>query len=49
MLRSRILKPEKASDSDLRFPVEQARSHVPVGVINPARSPVAYSSETRRP
>ena len=25
-----------SNDSDLRFPVEQARQHVPVGVINPS-------------
>jgi hypothetical protein len=25
-----------SNDSDLRFPVEQARSHVPVGIVNPS-------------
>jgi hypothetical protein len=30
-----------SNDSDLRFPVEQARLHVPVGVINPSRSYLA--------
>jgi uncharacterized LabA/DUF88 family protein len=24
-----------SNDTDLRFPVEQARQHVPIGVINP--------------
>ena len=27
--------------SDLRFPVEQARQHVPIGVVNPSRSYLA--------
>ncbi len=27
-----------SNDSDLRFPVEQARLHVPIGVINPSRN-----------
>ena len=26
-----------SNDSDLRFPIEQAREHVPVGVVNPSR------------
>jgi hypothetical protein len=26
---------------DLRFPVEQARQHVPIGVINPSRNYLA--------
>jgi len=30
-----------SNDSDLRFPVEQARQHVPVGIINPSRSYLA--------
>ncbi len=30
-----------SNDSDLRFPVEQARQHVPVGVINPSRNYLA--------
>jgi uncharacterized LabA/DUF88 family protein len=30
-----------SNDSDLRFPVEQARRHVPVGVINPSRNYLA--------
>ena len=27
-----------SNDSDLGFPVEQARQHVPVGVVNPSRN-----------
>lgn len=30
-----------SNDSDLRFPVEQARQHVPIGVINPSRNYLA--------
>ena len=30
-----------SNDSDLRFPVEQARQHVPVGVVNPSRNYLA--------
>jgi hypothetical protein len=30
-----------SNDSDLRFPVEQARLRVPVGVINPSRNYLA--------
>ena len=30
-----------SNDSDLRFPVEQARLHVPVGIINPSHSYLA--------
>jgi hypothetical protein len=30
-----------SNDSDLRFPVEQARLHVPVGVVNPSRNYLA--------
>jgi uncharacterized LabA/DUF88 family protein len=30
-----------SNDSDLRFPVEQARLHVPVGIINPSRNYLA--------
>jgi hypothetical protein len=30
-----------SNDSDLRFPVEQARQHVPVGIVNPSRSYLA--------
>ncbi len=30
-----------SNDSDLRFPVEQARLHVPVGLINPSRNYLA--------
>jgi hypothetical protein len=30
-----------SNDSDLRFPVEQAREHVPVGVVNPSRNYLA--------
>jgi hypothetical protein len=30
-----------SNDSDLRLPVEQARQHVPVGVINPSRNYLA--------
>lgn len=30
-----------SNDSDLRFPVEQARRHVPVGVVNPSRNYLA--------
>lgn len=30
-----------SNDSDLRFPVERAREHVPVGVINPSRNYLA--------
>ena len=30
-----------SNDSDLRFPVEQARSRVPVGVVNPSRNYLA--------
>lgn len=30
-----------SNDSDLRFPVEQARQHVPVGIVNPSRNYLA--------
>ena len=30
-----------SNDSDLRFPVKQARLHVPVGVVNPSRNYLA--------
>jgi hypothetical protein len=30
-----------SNDSDLRFPVEQARLHVPVGMVNPSRNYLA--------
>jgi len=30
-----------SNDSDLRFPVEQARLHVPVGIINPSHNYLA--------
>lgn len=30
-----------SNDSDLRFPVEQARLHVPVGIVNPSRNYLA--------
>src|SRR5262249_40461779 len=30
-----------SNDSDLRFPVEQARQRVPVGVVNPSRNYLA--------
>jgi hypothetical protein len=30
-----------SNDSDLRFPVQQARQHVPVGLINPSRNYLA--------
>ena len=30
-----------SNDSDLRFPVQQARLHVPVGVVNPSRNYLA--------
>ncbi len=30
-----------SNDSDLRFPIEQAREHVPVGVVNPSRNYLA--------
>lgn len=30
-----------SNDSDLRFPVEQARLHVPVGLVNPSRNYLA--------
>jgi hypothetical protein len=30
-----------SNDSDLRFPVEQARRHVPVGVVNPSHNYLA--------
>ena len=30
-----------SNDSDLRFPVDQARRHVPVGVVNPSRNYLA--------
>jgi hypothetical protein len=30
-----------SNDSDLRVPVEQARLHVPVGVVNPSRNYLA--------
>ena len=30
-----------SNDSDLRLPVEQARQHVPVGVVNPSRNYLA--------
>jgi len=30
-----------SNDSDLRFPVEQARQHVPIGVVNPSRNYLA--------
>jgi hypothetical protein len=30
-----------SNDSDLRFPVEQARQHVPVGVVNPSHNYLA--------
>jgi hypothetical protein len=30
-----------SNDSDLRFPVEQARQHVPIGIINPSRNYLA--------
>jgi hypothetical protein len=30
-----------SNDSDLRFPVEQAREHVPLGVVNPSRNYLA--------
>jgi hypothetical protein len=30
-----------SNDSDLRFPVEQVRQHVPVGVVNPSRNYLA--------
>jgi hypothetical protein len=30
-----------SNDSDLRFPVEQARLSVPVGVVNPSRNYLA--------
>ena len=30
-----------SNDSDLRFPLEQARLHVPVGVVNPSRNYLA--------
>jgi hypothetical protein len=30
-----------SNDSDLRFPVEQARQHVPAGVVNPSRNYLA--------
>jgi len=30
-----------SNDSDLRFPIEQARLHVPVGVVNPSRNYLA--------
>src|SRR5262249_56463372 len=30
-----------SNDSDLRFPLEQARRHVPVGVVNPSRNYLA--------
>jgi hypothetical protein len=34
-----------SNDSDLRFPIEQARSHVPVGLINPSRNRLAGALE----
>jgi hypothetical protein len=30
-----------SNDSDLRFPVEQARRHVQVGIVNPSRNYLA--------
>ena len=30
-----------SNDSDLRFPVEQARARVPVGVVNPSHNYLA--------
>lgn len=30
-----------SNDSDLRFPVEEARRHVPVGIVNPSRNYLA--------
>ena len=30
-----------SNDSDLRFPVEQARQRVPVGIVNPSRNYLA--------
>jgi hypothetical protein len=30
-----------SNDSDLRFPVQFARSHVPLGVVNPSRNHLA--------
>ena len=30
-----------SNDSDLRFPVEQARLHVPVGIVNPSHNYLA--------
>lgn len=30
-----------SNDSDLRFPVEEARQHVPVGTVNPSRNYLA--------
>jgi uncharacterized LabA/DUF88 family protein len=30
-----------SNDSDLRFPVQQARQHVPVGIVNPSRDYLA--------
>jgi hypothetical protein len=39
-----------SNDSDLRFPVEQARLHVPVGVVNPSpgRRPARCRDGRRR-
>lgn len=30
-----------SNDSDLRFPVEQARRHIPVGIVNPSHNYLA--------
>lgn len=31
-----------SNDSDLRFPLETARCHVPVATINPTKAPTAH-------